>query len=102
MHDLSISTLWYNELYFIYTQSKRPPPHGPVEAVGTEAMSTLGLKRSSEDVVTAVAQVLVLQLVAQDLLGEAGFVALHGRGGGRLLRGHGACSRVTPGEGSEA
>lgn len=41
-------------------------------------MSALGLNGSSEDVVAAVAQVLVLQLVAQDLLGEAGLVALHG------------------------
>lgn len=53
-------------------------PHSPVEAVGTEAVSALGLNGSSEDVVAAVAQVLVLQLVAQDLLGEAGLVALHG------------------------
>lgn len=59
-------------------------------------MSTLGLKRSSEYIVTAVAQVLVLQLVAQDLLGEAGFIALHGRRRGRLLCGHGVCSHVTP------
>lgn len=68
----------------------------PVEAVGTEAMSTLGLKRSSEYVVAAVAQVFVLQLVAQDLLGEAGLVALHGGRRGRFLRGHGVCSHVTP------
>lgn len=71
-------------------------PHRPVKAVGTEAMSTLGLKRSSEYIVTAVAQVLVLQLVAQDLLREAGFIALHGRRRGRLLCGHGVCSHVTP------
>lgn len=71
-------------------------PHGPVETVGTEAMSTLGLKRSSQYVVTAVAQVFVLQLIAQDLLGEAGFIALHGRRRGRFLRGHGVCSHVTP------
>lgn len=61
-------------------------------------MSTLGLKRSPEYVVTAVAQVLVLQLVAQDLLGEAGLIALHGRRRGRFLRGHGVCSHVTPGK----
>ncbi len=73
-------------------------PHGPVEAIGTEAMSTLGLKRSSQYVVTAVAQVFVLQLVAQDLLGEAGFIALHGGRGGRFLCGHGVCSHVTPEE----
>lgn len=60
-------------------------------------MSTLGLEGSSKYVVAAVAQVLVLQLVAQDLLGEAGLVALHGRGRGRLLCGHGVCSHVTPG-----
>lgn len=60
-------------------------------------MSTLGLEGSSQDVVAAVAQVLVLQLVAQDLLGEARLVALHGRRRGRLLRGHGVCSHVTPG-----
>lgn len=65
-------------------------------------MSTLGLKRSSEYVVAAVAQVFVLQLVAQDLLGEAGLVALHGRRRGRLLCGHGVCSRVAPGDKSEA
>lgn len=59
-------------------------------------MATLGLKRSSEYVVTAVAQVLVLQLVAQDLLGEAGFIALHGRRRGRFLCGHGVCSHVAP------
>lgn len=53
-------------------------PHCPVEAVRTEAMSTLGLEGSSQYVVAAVAQVLVLQLVTQDLLGEAGLVALHG------------------------
>lgn len=41
-------------------------------------MSTLGLERPSEDIVAAVAQVFVLQLVAQDLLGEAGLIALHG------------------------
>lgn len=76
------------------------PPHCPVEAVGTEAMSTLGLERSSQYVVAAVAQVLVLQLVAQDLLGEARLVALHGRRRGRLLCGHGVCSHVTP-EGGE-
>lgn len=75
--------------------------HSPVEAVGTEAMSTLGLKRSSEYVVTAVAQVLVLQLIAQDLLGEAGFIALHGRRRGRFLCGHGVCSHVTPEEKSQ-
>lgn len=50
----------------------------------------------------AVAQVLVLQLVAQDLLGEAGLVALHGRRGGRFLRGHGVSSHVAPGDKSEA
>lgn len=60
-------------------------------------MSTLGLEGSSQYVVAAVAQVLVLQLVAQDLLGEAGLVALHGRRRGRLLCGHGVCSHVTPG-----
>lgn len=54
-------------------------------------MSTLGLKRPSEDIVAAVAQVLVLQLVAQDLLGEARFIALHGRRRGRFLCGHGVC-----------
>lgn len=73
------------------------PPHSPVEAVGTEAMSTLGLKRSSEYVVAAVAQVLVLQLITQDLLGEAGFIALHGRRRGRFLCSHGVCLHVTPG-----
>lgn len=73
-------------------------PHCPVKAVGTEAMSTLGLERSSKYIVTAVAQVLVLQLVAQDLLGEARFIALHGRRRGRLLCGHGVCSHVTPEE----
>lgn len=41
-------------------------------------MSTLGLNRSSEDVVAAVAQVLVLELVAQNLFGEPRFIALHG------------------------
>lgn len=66
-----------------------PSPHGPVEAVRAEAMAALCLERPPEDVVAAVAQVFVLQLVAQDLLGEAGLVALHGGGGGRLLRGHG-------------
>lgn len=60
-------------------------------------MATLRLKWPSEDVVAAVAQVLVLQLVAQDLLGEAGLVALHGRGRGRFLCGHGVCSHVAPG-----
>lgn len=35
-------------------------PHSPVEAIGTEAMSTLGLEWSSEDIMTAVAQVFVL------------------------------------------
>lgn len=59
-------------------------------------MSTLGLKRSSQYIMAAVAQVLVLQLIAQDLLGEAGFIALHGRGRGRFLCGHGVCSHVTP------
>lgn len=73
-------------------------PHRPVEAVGAEAMSTLGLKRPSQNVVAAVAQVLVLQLVAQDLLGEARLVALHGRRRRRLLCGHGVSSRVTPEE----
>lgn len=62
-------------------------------------MSTLGLKRSSEDIMAAVAQVLVLQLITQDLLGEARFIALHGRRRGRFLRGHGVCSHVAPGEG---
>lgn len=76
------------------------PPHSPVEAVGTEAMSTLGLKWSSEYIVAAVAQVLVLQLITQDLLGEAGFIALHGRRRGRFLCGHGVCSHVTPGKGT--
>lgn len=71
-------------------------PHCPVKAVGTEAMSTLGLEGSSKYIVTAVAQVLVLQLVTQNLLGEARFIALHGRRGGRLLCGHGVCSHVTP------
>lgn len=61
-------------------------------------MSTLGLNRSSEYIVTTVAQVLVLQLVAQDLLGKARFIALHGRRRGRLLCGHGVCSHVTPEE----
>lgn len=65
-------------------------------------MSTLGLERSSEYVVAAVAQVFVLQLVAQDLLGEAGLVALHGRRRGRLLCGHGVCSHVAPTDKSEA
>lgn len=65
-------------------------------------MSTLGLERSSQYVVAAVAQVFVLQLVAQDLLGEAGLVALHGRRRGRLLRGHGVCSHVAPRDKSEA
>lgn len=60
-------------------------------------MSTLGLEGSSQYVVAAVAQVLVLQLVTQDLLGEARLVALHGRRRGRLLCGHGVCSHVTPG-----
>lgn len=41
-------------------------------------MSTLGLDGPPQDVVAAVAQVFVLQLVAQDLLGEARFAALHG------------------------
>lgn len=41
-------------------------------------MSALGLDRSSEDVVAAVAQVLVLELVAQNLFGKPGFIALHG------------------------
>lgn len=59
-------------------------------------MSTLGLKWPPKDVVAAVAQVLVLQLVAQDLLGKAGFIALHGRRRGRLLCGHGVCLHVTP------
>lgn len=59
-------------------------------------MSTLGLERPSEDIVAAVAQVFFLQLVAQDLLGEAGLIALHGRRGGRFLCGHGVCSHVTP------
>lgn len=71
-------------------------PHSPVKAVGTEAMSTLGLERPSEDIVAAVAQVFVLQLVAQDLLGEAGLIALHGWRRGRFLCGHGVCSHVTP------
>lgn len=53
-------------------------PDSPVEAVRTESVSTLGLKWASEYVVAAVAQMLVLQLVAQNLLGEAWFVALHG------------------------
>lgn len=66
-------------------------PHGPVEAVGAEAMSTLGLERPAQDIVAAVAQVLVLQLVAQDLLGEPGLIALHGRWRGRFLRGHAVC-----------
>jgi len=35
--------------------------------------------------VAAVAQVLVLQLVTQDLLGEAGLIALHGRRRGWFL-----------------
>lgn len=61
-------------------------------------MATLGLKRPSEYVVAAVAQVLVLQFVAQDLLGEAGLVALHGRRRGRLLCGHGVYSHVAPGD----
>lgn len=73
-------------------------PNSPVEAVGTEAMSTLGLKRSSQYIMAAVAQVFVLQLIAQDLLGEAGFIALHGGGRGRFLCGHGVCSHVTPGK----
>lgn len=59
-------------------------------------MSTLGLKRPSEYIVAAVAQVFVLQLIAQDLLGEAGLIALHGRRRGRFLCGHGVCSHVTP------
>lgn len=57
-------------------------------------MSTLGLERPAQYVVAAVAQVFVLQLVAQDLLGESGFIALHGRGRGRLLRGHGVCLQI--------
>lgn len=65
-------------------------------------MSTLSLEGPSEDVVAAVAQVFVLQLVAQDLLGKAGLVALHGRRRGRLLRGHGVCSHVAPRDKSEA
>ena len=69
-------------------------PDGPVEAVGAEAMSTLGLVGPSQDVMTAVAEVLVFQLVGQDLPGEARLVVLHRRRGGRLLRGHSVCSHV--------
>lgn len=53
------------------------PPDSPVEAIGTEAMATLSLERSPQYVVAAVAKVLILQLIGQDLLGEAWFVALH-------------------------
>ena len=72
-------------------------PDSPIETIGAEAMSTLGLVGASEDVVTTVAEVLVFQLVGQDLPGKAWLVVLHRRGGGRFLRGHSVCSHVTPG-----
>lgn len=62
-------------------------------------MATLGLEGPAQDVVATVAQVLVLQLIGQDLLGEARLVGLHRRGRRRrrLLRGHSAvCSHLTP------
>ena len=71
-------------------------PDSPVETVGAEAMSTLGLVGPAEDVVTTVAEVLVFQLVGQDLPGEAWLVVLHRRGGGGFLRGHSVCSHLTP------
>jgi len=61
-------------------------------------VATLGLEGPAQDVVATVAQVLVLQLIGQDLLGEARLVGLHRRGRRRLLRrGHSAVSsHLTP------
>lgn len=55
-------------------------------------MSTLGLEGPPQQLLTAVTQVFIFQLVGQDLLGEAGFVALHGRWRGWFLRGHDSLS----------
>lgn len=49
----------------------------PVEAVRTKAMTTLSLAGSSQNVMAAVTEVFVLQLIGQDLLWETWFVALH-------------------------
>ena len=50
-------------------------PHGPVEAEAAEAVAALGLQRPPQDLLTRIAQMLVFEVVRQDLLGEAGFVA---------------------------
>ena len=50
-------------------------PHGFVETEGAEAMTTLGLQRPPQDLLTRIAKMLVFEVVREDLLGEAGFVA---------------------------
>lgn len=52
-------------------------PDSSVKTVGTKTVTTLSLEWSPQNVMTAVAKVFLLQLICQDLLGEAWFVALH-------------------------